>query len=413
MRNPPPPPLNKGGRISIVLAGIGGMGAVYLEALLGELGSGRFRIAGAADPFPDRCPKLDVLARRGIPVYPDLEDFYARDIADLAIISSPHHFHAAQTILALSRGSHVLCEKPAAVTIQDSLAMRAAETQSGRRVSVGYQWSFNPAIQELKQDILSGRFGRARRVRCLYLWPRDFAYYARNAWAGRLKDDTGAWILDGPANNAMAHDLHNIFYLLGGAVETSARPIRAEAELCRAYPIENYDTAAARIWTDDGAEILFLATHVPEAERGPVCSFGFEYGTVFIEGRKTPIRAEFADGTEKEYGAPDAEPLRKLWMAIDGVRTGERPLCGLEAAESQTLGINGLQDSAPEVIPFPADLIRETGEEAGRRLAVEGLDAIFAAAYETWRLPSEIGTPWSRCGKAVDLTSYDRFPSRP
>lgn len=419
MKNPPSPPIRKGGEISIVLAGASGMGGVYLEALLRGLenkapdgaAGGEYRIAGVVDPFSGRCPWRDDLDRRGIPIFPELADFYARRDADLAIISSPHQFHAAQTILAVSKGSDVLCEKPAAVTVQDSAAMREAEKLSGRWVAVAYQWSFSSAIQNLKSDILSGRFGRPRRMRCLYLWPREYAYYARNSWAGRIKDDRGNWVLDGPANNAVAHDLHNIFYLLGDSVDGSARPARVEAELCRAYPIENYDTAAARIWTTGGVEILFLVSHVSAAERGPVCSFEFERGTVLIDGRTIPVRADFADGSRREYGIPDAEPLRKLWMTIDGVRTGTRPVCGLEAAESQTLAINGFQESAGEALPFPSGSIREAGEGKSRRLAVEGLDEALLSSYECWKLPSEIGVPWARRGKSIDLTSYSRFPS--
>jgi predicted dehydrogenase len=398
--------------VSVVLAGIGGMGAVYLEALLSDPGRGRARIAGAADPYPELCPKIEAFKELRLPVYRDLREFYARHSAELAIVSSPHHFHSEQTIVALEHGSHVLCEKPSTVTIQDSRAMREAEGRAGKRVAVGYQWSFNPAFQSLKADILAGRFGRPLRVRCLYLWPRAFAYYGRNRWAGRRKDDAGAWVLDGPANNAMAHDLHNIFFLLGGSTETSALPIRVEGELFRAYAIENYDTAAARIRTEGGVEILFLVTHVPEEERGPVCRFEFERGEISIHGRTNPIRAKFADGTEAVYGIPDAELLRKLWLSVESVRTGAPPLCGLAAAESQVLAIDGLQDSAPDVSAIPPGLIHEKDEgAAARRLAVEGLDGILAGCFESWRLPSETGLPWARPGKSIDLSSYDRFPS--
>jgi predicted dehydrogenase len=388
------------------------MGAVYLDALLGDQGKGRIRIAGAADPESRRRPKLDGLRSLGVPVFPDLESFFARETADLAIICSPHHFHAGQTILALSHGCHVLCEKPAASTIQEVRAMREAERRSGRWVAVGFQWSFNPAFQDLKNDIRAGLFGRPLRMRCLYLWPRDFSYYSRNDWAGRLRDASGAWVLDGPAGNAMAHDLHNMFYLLGEEVEASARPVRVEAELHRAYPVENYDTAAARIETEGGVEILFLVSHVPEAERGPVCDFEFERGTVLMDGRTGPIRARWPDGSEKEYGIPDADLLRKLWLAVEGVRTGERPLCGLEAAASQVLCVNGMQDSAGGIAAFPAEIVREIGEGPSRRLAVDGLDSALTMCYETWHLPSERQIPWARRGAAVDLTSYRRFPSR-
>ena len=43
--------------------------------------------------------------------------------------------------------------------------MAASQNQSGKRVAIGYQWSFSQAIQQLKKDILDGVFGKARRLR--------------------------------------------------------------------------------------------------------------------------------------------------------------------------------------------------------------------------------------------------------
>jgi predicted dehydrogenase len=162
--------------VSLVLVGIGGMGAVYVRELLDHRDAGTFRIAGAVDPDPERCPWLEELHAIGVPMFATLEAFYRNRTAELAVVSSPIQFHAAQTCLALAKGSHVLCEKPVAGTIGEARRMMEAERGSDRRVAVGYQWSFSPAIQELKKDVLAGRFGRAGRLKCLYLWPRDERY---------------------------------------------------------------------------------------------------------------------------------------------------------------------------------------------------------------------------------------------
>jgi predicted dehydrogenase len=366
--------------VSLVMIGVGGMGAVYLQALLERQDEGLFRITGAVDPQPNRCKQYVEMRAMGVPCFISLQDFYRNRKADLAILSSPIQIHMPQTTFALGKGSHVLCEKPAAGTIQEVRAAAEAERASGRWVAVGYQWSFSPAVQALKADIRSGLFGAPRKFKCLYLWPRDEGYYARNDWAGRKRDAEGAWVLDSPVQNAMAHDLHNMFYILGRETETSARPAAVEAELYRANAIENFDTAAARIRTDEGVEILF-------------------------------------------YGVPDDEPMNKLWQSIAGAREGgARPLCGLEAAASQTLCVNGVQDSMPDIRDFPAGLVRTVDGLAAprsvvetpgaKRRVVEGLDEALAACYEAEKLPSEMGLPWSAKGAVIDLTEYAAYPSR-
>ena len=96
--------------ISIVLVGIGGYGNSYVKDLLeGEPKEG-VRIVGAVDPNPAGCRYLDQIKQLEIPIYESLEEFYANQRADLAIISSPSHLHAPQTILAIN-GSNV-CENP-------------------------------------------------------------------------------------------------------------------------------------------------------------------------------------------------------------------------------------------------------------------------------------------------------------
>ena len=201
--------------VSLVMVGVGGMGAAYLEALLERRDEDLFRIAGAVDPQPNRCKQYVEMRSMGVPCFVSLQDFYRNRKADLAVLSSPIQLHMPQTAFALAKGSHVLCEKPAAGTIQEVRAAIEAEKAAGRWVAVGYQWSFSPAVQALKEDIRTGLFGAAKRFKCLYLWPRDEGYYTRNDWAGKRRDAEGAWVLDSPVQNAMAHDLHNMFYVLG------------------------------------------------------------------------------------------------------------------------------------------------------------------------------------------------------
>jgi len=392
--------------VSIVLAGIGGMGGVYVAELLDRAREGTFRIVGAADPEPARCPRLEELKALGIPIVPALEDFYARAEADLAVISSPIQFHASQTILALSHGSHVLCEKPLAATVREAEAMREARVRSGRWVAVGYQWSFSDAIQGLKKDILDGLLGKPKRMSCLYLWPRDEAYYARNSWAGRIKDADGRWVLDSPANNAMAHDLHNMLYLLGEDTERSARPAEVKAELYRANRIENYDTAAARIKTDDGVAMLFLVSHAGRRDPGPVVSYDFDKATVLAAGRGADIKALFHDGKVKNYGSPDAEPMKKLWDSIGAARRGPAPVCGIEAASAQTLAVNAMQESASGIVDFPSALLRAEDGPGGKRIWVECLDEVLERCYAESALPSETDTDWARPGRSIDLVKW-------
>jgi predicted dehydrogenase len=394
--------------ITIGLAGIGGYGGTYLAQLLDEPICSGAKIVGAVDPFAERSPLLERLQAERIPIYPLLDDFYTEHRADLMIIVSPIHHHMAQTRLAIQQGSNVLCEKPVAATIQDALQTLAEEKQSERFVAVGYNWSFVEPIQALKRDILRGRFGRPLRVKSLVLWQRWQPYYTRNRWAGRIQSEEGEWVLDSPVNNATSHYLHNLFYLLGNHIDDSAQPVDVQAELYRANPIENYDTAVLRCHTADGVEVLFYTAHPVPANIEPIFHLEFEDAVISYAGPGHEITAHFHRGQQQLYGDPQqGAHTAKLPLCLENVRTGSRPLCGIAAATAQTRAMNGAQESTP-IISLPQELIRDEGERGW----VEGLTEIMLACYEQNLLPSELGSvPWAQPGRVVDLRGYDYFPT--
>ncbi len=397
--------------VSVLMVAIGGYGFHYLKTLLEKLEPSRTMLAGVVDPMADRSPLWPVVRSMGIPARSTIEEFYAAgDRADLAVISSPIHWHVPQSLVALAHSSSVLCDKPLGATIQEARELIEARDRSGCWAMIGYQWSFSTAILALKRDILAGLFGRPIRLSTLCCWPRDTTYYARNDWAGRLRDrSSGRWILDSPANNAMAHYLHNLFFVLGSDVHLSARPQSVQAELYRAYPVDTFDTAACRATTVDGAELLFFASHVTETTIDPRFRFEFEEAIVTCGEDNSQIVARQKDGLCKSYGAPDDTPqFHKLFAAIGRARGEGTIECGPEAAAAQTLCVNGMHDSMTAALTFPPALVRREGEP--ERRFVPGLEDVLLRCYYESRLPSEAGVPWAAAGRDVSLIDYRNFP---
>jgi len=401
-------------KVSLLIVGVGGYGNNYLRVLLSNMGTEKFTIKGVVDPNPVNCRYLEDLKKLQVPFYKSLEEFYSVDTADLAIISSPIQFHAPQSCFALEHGSNVLCEKPICSTIQDALMMIEARDKSGKFLAIGYQWSFEDAILELKKDILSGRLGRPKRLKTLVLWPRDKKYYNRSAWAGKIKDDKGNWILDSVANNATAHYLHNMFFVLGDKLDNSAYPISVKAELYKANNIESFDTCAIQSFTEEGVEILFYAAHAVKKLKGPVFSFEFEKGVVTFgenSAEDKNIYAVFNDGTQKIYGSPFLNDMKKLWACINTIANAEDEItCKAETAIPHLLCINGSHESMPEIKKFPEDLIKIDPEN--EITWVEGLYEVLNNCYEKAILPSQENISWAECGEKIDLSNYTFFSGK-
>lgn len=396
--------------ISVLMVGIGGYGHDYLQVLLDECSPSQVDLRAVVDPCPEKALLYETLKRMGIKIYPSLKDFYERGgSADLVVISSPLHFHIPDSLKALSQGSHVLCDKPLGTTVQDIDHLMRWRDQSDRQVMVGYQWSYSSAIQALKKDVGGGLWGKPVRFKTLCFWPRDFAYYQRNNWAGKIRDKNGRWILDSPAGNAMAHFLHNLFYILGEKLETSAFPAQVTAELYRVYPIENYDSIACRVLTSSDCELLFYASHAVPQDLGPMFSLEFTQAEVTYGEDVRDIIARDRQGPKKTYGSPDAgHPFKKLFESLKIVAGEKTVICGPEAARPQTLCMNGIQDSVEEITTLPKKLRQE--ETASGRIWVNDLARVFYQCYQKGILPSEAGVTWARRGRSLDLTGYRFFP---
>lgn len=399
------------GPVTVLMVGIGGYGYFYLQTLFELIRANQITLGGVIDPLARRSAHYPLLLQERIPVFEEIAEYFrAGHRADLVVIASPLQYHVDQSCVALNQGAHVLCDKPVAPVVQEADWLIHTARVAASWCMIGYQWSYSRAIQELKRDIQKGLFGKVRRLKTLIFWPRDDAYYHRNDWAGKIKDADGRWVLDSPASNAMAHFLHNLFYLLGGEAASSARPADAVAELYRVNPIENFDTAICRAHTECGVELLFYASHATQSEQDPVFHLEFEDAEVSFNETTPGITARTHDGKVSSYGSPDDDPqFKKLLDAVNAVHTPQAPLCGPEAARAQCVCVNGMQESVETIGSFPPSIIGR--DEKRGRWWVNGLDDVLRECYRQNALPSEIGIPWAKRGATVDLRHYVRYPS--
>jgi predicted dehydrogenase len=373
--------------VKVLVVAINGYGHYYLKTLLEETACEKAVLVGVVDPEADRSKYFNAFREFGIPVCSRMNDFYlSGGKADLAVISSPPHFHVSQSIIALHQGTNVLCEKPAGSTIDDVESLIEKCNKTKKFALIGYQWSYSEGIQLLKKDILSGRFGKPLRMKSLCLWPRDFAYFARNNWAYHKKDQAGNIVLDSLFHNAMSHFIHNMFFLMGSTMNSSAKASKIEAQIFRTYPVETYDTGALRIFTDNGVELLFLGSHAAEKTVDPCFRIEFEKGFVELKPGSDKILIKMLDKGDFSYPSPDSDhQFRKLFVAIDNVTDPVNLICPPEAAMSQVRVINEVENICGEAKHFPENRLVKTES----RIFVKGLDELLLSCYNDFRLIPE------------------------
>lgn len=390
-------------KVGVLLVGMNGYGETYLREILSDKYENAY-LAGAISRNPQRSKHYDELMKREVPICGTMEEFFENHKADLTIISTPIHLHKAQSIYAMEHGSHVLCEKPITANPKDIEEMIEVRDRTGKFLAIGFNWSFAEATQKLKKDILAGKFGKAKRAKTIILWPRDDEYYGRSGWAGKKYSDDGDMIFDSVANNATAHFIHHLLYLTGSTIDTSAQIKELTAETYKVNDIETFDTCAAIMKTDDGPDILYLASHAVYENRRPHFVIEFEEATITYNPEEDDrgMVATLKDGSTIVYGDPEPDRNSKIPVCIDAAYKGHHQiLCGVEASTPHVQSIQAIHESVLESPKFPEEITRRDEE---RKLNwVEGLEELLHECYEKWTIPSDLGVEWAQKGKTIQV----------
>lgn len=176
----------------------------------------------------------DFAARWGGPAVADsLDDLLAGGGVDVLHVCTPPGVHAAQAIAALDAGAHVICEKPAALSLDELDAMTDAAARNDRRLAVVFQQRTGTAAAHLKALLDSGALGRPLVATCQTLWYRDPAYFAV-PWRGKWATEGG-----GPTLGLGIHQIDLLAWLLGDWASVNGQLWR----LARETEMEDVSTA--------------------------------------------------------------------------------------------------------------------------------------------------------------------------
>ena len=346
--------------------------------------------------------------KRGIRVFQSVEELLAFGQFEAIVNPTPIHLHALISKQCLEAGFPVFMEKPPVATVQDLDDLNAVVKATGLPVAVCFNSLFSWLVQQLKRELLAGRFGKIRRIKGIGAWVRTEAYFSRNNWAGKIRKN-GKWVLDGDINNPFAHVVCNGLFFAGSEQHTLAEPLTVEAELYRCNQIESEDTSCLRIMTREGVEVLSWLTLGAETEIKPRTVIETEKAVITFEDFKT-LKIEFNDGSIEEHEAYQEDRIEMIQQLCRAIRTGERFYSDLGMIRPFTVVINSAFDSARSICSIPEPYLTRVrvGEET--QVAIEGVGETLNQAFEANALFSEIDVPWARKSRIFGAENYTRFP---
>jgi predicted dehydrogenase len=310
----------------------------------------------------------------------DPDEFFSQQ-HDIVDICTPNVLHKEQTLAAMKKGSHVYCEKPLAMNLEEARTMRLAAEQAGVLTHVAFVLRYVPAIRQMKALLEAGALGeilnfRAHMFHSSYLDPgRPMSWRLRN------KDSGGGAFAD-----LGAHLIDLTHYFLGEVAQVSAQM----RTFIQERPTAKGSSTQEKVDVDDWTHCqLILDSGVPghiEVTRmaaGAAEETGFEiYGSTGA--------LSFHISSPHAVRFHDLKQGRWLEGAIDvPTPEGERPIGALWPSGKYSQGLMSdahlasiydfmllIQEGKPSAMDFQAGLAVQEVLEAAYHSAEQGSRAI-------------------------------------
>jgi len=143
------------------IAGLGHRAEMYVRALAAD------RAVLAA--FCDRNrTRMNVhkgwIGEPDIQCYNDFVTMLAKEDIDVVIVCTPDHTHATYIEAALDAGCDVITEKPMTTDIDGCRRILDAQRRTGRKVTVAFNYRYNPVHRKVRELLAAGTVGQIGSV---------------------------------------------------------------------------------------------------------------------------------------------------------------------------------------------------------------------------------------------------------
>lgn len=168
-------------RIRIGAIGVGTMGYDHVHRLANWQSENQhnIEIGALCDVYRPRLDRAGKRAGTGADLHMDYRRLLDNKSLDAVLVATPDHWHAKLAMEACDAGKHVYLEKPMCHTIEQAQALVDTVEKSKRIVQVGVQSCSLAVLDQLRDHIQKGDFGKLVMIN---------GSYCRNNVAGQWRD---------------------------------------------------------------------------------------------------------------------------------------------------------------------------------------------------------------------------------
>ena len=339
-------------------------------------------------------------------VFKDFRELLDKVEIDIAIVATPDHWHALNTIAAIEKGAHIFVEKPTGHTIAESRAMVNAARANDRTVQVGLHRRLGPHYVSGMKFLKDGGAGDIGMVRMfvhskggaelptpnspppeqldwdMYCGPAPMRPFNRKIHPGGFRNYLD--FANGTLGDWGVHWLDQVLWWTEEkypkqVYSTGGRPVRGEPVLTEKE--QTTDAPDSQVATYQFEDFTAIWEHRRFAgsgsERTSVgCYFYGTKGTFHMGWRDgwtfypTDKRKEVLH-EDAQHKEPDGHSIDLLWADfIESIESGRRPQCdvqiGHDATNMSLLGM--LSYKLGRSIHWDGDKERVVGDEEANKL---------------------------------------------
>ncbi|MFT4104860.1 MAG: Gfo/Idh/MocA family oxidoreductase [Lacrimispora sp.] len=237
-------------KVKLGIIGIGNMGTNHSKSLI-EGKVPELELAAVADREESRRDWARENLPESVTVFEEGKDLIESGVCDAVLIAVPHYQHPELSVMALSQGLHVLCEKPAGVYTKQVREMNEAAEKSDRVFAMMFNQRTNCIYRKMHELVTSGELGAIKRVNWIVTdWYRTQSYYDSGSWRATWDGEGGGVLL-----NQCPHNMDLIQWICG-----MPNKVQAFCHNGKWHDIEVEDDVTAYLEYPNGATGVFVTT---------------------------------------------------------------------------------------------------------------------------------------------------------
>lgn len=183
--------------VRIVLAGIGSMGKRYAQ-MLSDGSVKNLVLAGICARSSESKQWIRRNLSEDIAIYSDIDEMFAHcDDYDAVLVVTPHKLHPEITIRALRLGKHVLCDKPAGVSVTEAEEMQQEALKCSRVYAMMFHNRTYPVLNRLKELLEREYIGKLNRILLENsIYYRTEYYHKSGSWRSSWTGEGGGALIN-------------------------------------------------------------------------------------------------------------------------------------------------------------------------------------------------------------------------